>query len=170
MWRYCFGGAVTQGCMAERVGEPYMLQLQINKQKLYYSMQGETVPVYEKDENGEIIYDEIDGEQVPRLTGDWQTQYQKPVMFYGNINSGNVGEARARAYGLSLNGYEAILCMRKGELPINEKTLIWYQTVPTFLEDVTVNPQSADYQVKRCPPCLDEIVYLLKRLDSDQDA
>lgn len=175
-----------------------MINMQVNKQPLYYALQkSEQVPIYETDENGNVIYDEIDGEMVPRESGKWESRYENPVKFYGNINSGNVGESVARAYGVSTGNYEAVLCMHRGELPINERSLIWYETAPRFKKNGStvqfildesgalldsedgdkilaeiddtyyVDPKSADYQVKRVPPCLDEIVYLLGRLDNN---
>lgn len=148
-----------------------MINMQVNKQPLYYALQkSEQVPIYETDDEGNVIYDEIDGETVPRESGKSESRYEDPVKFYGNINSGNVGESVARAYGVSTGNYEAVLCMHRGELPINERSLIWYETPPKFIQDGSeqyVDPKSADYQVKRVPPCLDEIIYLLGRLDNN---
>lgn len=170
-----------------------MRHLAKNKQKLWYALYIGQEEVFEVDDNGDIVYDEIDGERVPRTTGRWVSTYERPVAFYGNINSGNVGEAVARSYGLSLAASEAILCMRKGELPIDEHALIWYQREPQVIQKPislldesgdalvveqngeviianqmasVVVPESADYCVKRVPPCLDEIIYLLGRLDN----
>lgn len=183
-----------------------MFDMLMNKQELWYAMQGEQGPVYERDEEGNIIYEEIDGEQVPVETGSWETGYSTPVRFFGNINSGNVGEAFATAYGISTGDFEASLCMRKGELPINERSILWYANRPRIkwtdesqyaevsmvdgervvtvkqIEDgavvevlaydeetMQIDPKSADYRVKRVPPCLDEIVYLLGKLDNNGD-
>lgn len=137
-----------------------------NKQRLFYALVDKTVPIYAKDSDGDIIYDEIDGEQVPRETGSYETLYKYPVEFYGNINSGNKGEAVAKAYGVSVGDFEAVLCAVKGELPIDEKTLIWYSKEPLMRSDGYVDTKTADYAVKRVPPCLKEIVYLLRRLDN----
>lgn len=181
-----------------------MLDMRCNKQELWYAMQGEQGPVYERDEEGNIVYEEIDGEQVPVESGSWETAYSTPVRFFGNINSGNVGEAVARAYGISTGDFEASLCMRKGELPINERSILWYanrprikwsdetqyaeismdgddmivsvfdaedgtlvETLPYDEAAMSVDPKSADYRVKRVPPCLNEIVYLLGKLDNN---
>lgn len=170
-----------------------MRQMRIDKQELWYALYRGQEEQLATDEEGTIIYDDIDGEQVPRTTGHWVQTYYTPVKFYGNINSGNVGEAVARSYGLSLASGEAVLCMRKGELPIDEQTLIWYQNKPEITsvpyqivdesgviivtEDgqhlqtdqgfATFDASTADYRIKRVPPCLDEIIYLLGRLDNN---
>lgn len=39
--------------------------LDINKQDMKYSRQGEKVTIYDRDENGEIKYIEMDGERIP---------------------------------------------------------------------------------------------------------
>lgn len=173
-----------------------MLNMRINKQPLWYALYNGQEELLDRDDDGNIIYDEIDGEDIPRASGHWALKYQVPVQFFGNINSGNVGEAIARPYGISLASSEAILCMRKGELPIDEQTLIWYQHPPDitylpldtpedderliFSEDNVVvkqkseyaifNPKTADYRVRRVPPCLNEIIYLLQRQDNNGES
>lgn len=147
-----------------------MRQMSKNKQRMYYAIpDGEQQPIYERDEHGEIVYMEIDGDQVPVETGQWETPYAEPVRFYGNINSGNTGYAIARAYGISSGNFDAVLCMRKGELPIDVASLIWYDKEPKYRMDGTVDPGSANYSVRRVPPCLDEIIYLLRKVDSNDD-
>lgn len=147
-----------------------MRQMQKNKQKMYYALAyAEQVPVYERDSEGNIIYESVDGELIPKESGIWETPYHEPVVFYGNINSGNVGYAIARAYGISTGNFDAVLCMRKGEVPLEVTTLIWYDREPRFRQDGTVDPKSANYSVRRIPPCLDEICYLLRKVDSNED-
>ena len=145
-----------------------MRQMRKNKQKLYYALvAGDQVPVYETDENGNIVYQTVDGEQVPKETGIWETPYKAPVVFYGNINTGNVGYTVARAYGISSGNFDAVLCMRKGEIPLDVTSLIWYDKEPVYRADGSVDPGSANYSVRRIPPCLDEICYLLRKVDSN---
>lgn len=141
-----------------------------NKQKLYYALpDGDPVPVYLTDENGDPVTQIIDGDVVEMPTGDWEQLYKKPVKFYGNINTGNTGYAVARAYGISSGNFDAVLCMRKGELPIDVTSLIWYEKEPSYRKDGRVDPGSANYAVRRVPPCLDEICYLLRKTDSNSD-
>ena len=147
-----------------------MRQMIKNKQKMYYALvAGDQQPVYERDENGDIVYETIDGELVAKETGNWETPYSDPVEFYGNINTGNVGYTVARAYGISSGNFDAVLCMRKGEIPIDVTSLLWYDKEPTFRSDHTVDPKSANYTVRRMPPCLDEICYLLRKVDSNDE-
>lgn len=147
-----------------------MRQVAKNKQKLYYALvDGDQQPIYERDADGNIVYEEIDGDRVPKETGSWETPYSTPVKFYGNINTGNVGYTVARAYGISSGNFDAVLCMRKGEIPIDVTSLIWYDKEPVIRQDGTVDPKSANYSVRRVPPCLDEICYLLRKVDSNDE-
>ena len=63
-----------------------MMTLQSNKQAMKYSLQGGRVPIYETDENGNIVYyTDSDGNQIPMETGEYTTGYSQPVSFFGNI-------------------------------------------------------------------------------------
>lgn len=175
-----------------------MICMAVDKQRLWYANPtGEQVPIYETDDDGKIIMDEVDGELFPRESGKWESRYTMPVKFYGNINAGDVGRSEYMPYGISVGDFEAKLVMHRGDVPINEHTLIWYQTTPKFKDStgaevdviftedgivivtedgehlsteddaIYVDPKSADYKVKRVPPCLDEIDYLLSRNDNN---
>ena len=53
-----------------------MMTLASNKQSMKYSLQGERVPVYETDENGNIIYyTDSDGNKIPMETDEYTTGY-----------------------------------------------------------------------------------------------
>ncbi len=135
-----------------------------NKRKMFYALQLESNPVYETDDEGNVIFAEVDGEEVPVETGDHNTVYADPVGFRANIH-GAGGEAEAEAYGVSLGSYDAVLYSTVKSLPITETSLIWVDTEPQFDENEVLIPESADYKVKRVPPSLNEIVYLLERIE-----
>ena len=140
-----------------------MRTLRRNTQRLWYSIYGEEQPIYEKDENGNIIYDEMpDGSLVPRDSGERTNGYEMPIEFRANISASG-GKAQDTPYGVDISGYDAILYSIKGTLPIDELTLIWLNE-PAMLDDCIPDPNSADYRVRRVPPCLNEIVYLLERV------
>ena len=150
-----------------------MLTLVFNKQHMWYALQIGYRYEYAKDRNGNIIQDFVDGKYVPRTTGEPVMQYSDPVEFYANIKGGisntfgNGSKAEESAYGVSLADYDAIIYAMKGELPITETSLIWFDNEPKFKADGTVDPKSADYRVVRVPPVLDEVVYMLDRLDKN---
>lgn len=139
-----------------------MRTLYRNKRKMFYSLFSGKTPIYATDSDGNIIYDEVDGVSVARKTGNYTSGYDLPVEFFGNI-SGKGGSAKPEEYGTNLD-YDATLTMAKDEIPIAENSLLWFENEPTYNEDGTVNIKSANYRVKRIPPSLNDVVYLLERL------
>lgn len=137
-----------------------MRMLVRNKQKMFYSQKGDKVPIYEKDDAGNIIYTEEDGELVPVETGDYEIRYTEPVEFYGNISLSSGGDALTVEYGIDVSNYDAILVMRKGDIELSETSLIWYESEPSY-KDGFVDPKSADYNVLAVKPTLNEIKYIL---------
>lgn len=130
-----------------------------NRQSMYYALWLENQPVYERDREGNIRYDE-DGD--PLETGDYENRYSDLIEFRANIH-GSGGRLQEMAYGI-YEDYDALLYVRKHDLPIKELTLIWYESKPVFRADGSVDPASADYKVKRVPPSLNETVYLLEKV------
>ena len=140
-----------------------MRALRRNTQRLWYSVYGEPQPIYEKDEYGNIIYDEMpDGNLIPRDSGEMTNGYEMPIEFHANISASG-GKTQDKPYGIDLSGYDAVLYSVKGTLPINEESLIW-QEEPIMLDDCVPDPKRADYVVRRVPTCLNEVIYLLERV------
>ena len=134
-----------------------------NKQCLYYSQFEKEVPVYEKDDDGNIKYMEIDGVQVPVETGEVSQQYSVPKEFNGNIVISG-GNADSTLFGVDLSHYEAILLVDKDLLSIDETSLIWHENSPVFNLDGSVDQYSADYIVIKRIPSLNVIRYGLKKV------
>ena len=61
--------------------------LDINRQKMFYSKQIGQVPVYDTDEDGNLKYITVDGNQVPIETGEYTTGYDVPVPFRSSISN-----------------------------------------------------------------------------------
>lgn len=141
-----------------------MRSIRRNKTKMRYALLVESVPVYETDEDGNVVFIEEDGEQIPVETGSSIPIYSSLVDFMASIH-GAGGEAEAEAYGISLGAYDAVLYDVVGCHPIDETSRIWVDSEPEFNDDGTVKPESADYIVKRVPPSLNDIVYLLARIE-----
>jgi hypothetical protein len=118
------------------------------------------------DEQGNIVYEELDGEQVPVEIGDTKTGYQKPVEFFGNL-SFYTGWNYPGVWGVTLNNADAILLMDKDEIPIDETSRIWYKSEPVYLDDIetVVDPDSADFSVSRIIPSLGCVRYVLKGIE-----
>ena len=148
-----------------------------NKVDLLYSLQGDTVPIYEVDNEGNVVYEEIDGVQVPLETGESFTGYEEPVGFKGNLQF-YTGWNYPGVWGITLGNADAILLMDKNELPINETSMIWYKSIPETKEvqvydaeqqamvtKVVVDPESADFSISRIIPSLNQIRYILKGIE-----
>lgn len=142
-----------------------MRLLEKNKQNLKYALQVGEVPVYERDEDGNIIYIEVDGQKVPVETGETEPGYSNPIDFRGNIAMSG-GEAEAKSFGVDISEYDAILLMEKNRIPIDETSLIWHTSKARYIDEqnTIVDRKSADYSIKRVQPSLNFTRYLLKRI------
>ena len=137
-----------------------MRSLKKNMQKLWYSTYADQITEYYKDSDGNIIYDEIDGELIPRIKCE-RAGYNKPVSFYANISAGK-GTSQEEVFGVSLD-YTKTISTSDMDLPISETSLIWFETEPTYNSDGTVNEASADYSVAAIAKSLNNVVYALKK-------
>lgn len=153
-----------------------MRNLRKNKQTMYYALLDKTQPIYEKDSDGNIVYIEINGVQVPVETGEKELVYGNPVKFRGNISMSG-SESKETEYGIDTTDYDAVLMMQLDELPINETSIIWYKS-PIGYKDkdkTIIDDKSADYVVKKLSPSLNQFKYLLgkvlqhKDYESDED-
>ena len=107
-----------------------MRSLRKNKQKLWYSTYADQITEYYRDSDGNIIYDEIDGEQIPRIKGE-RAGYNKPVLFHANVSAGK-GIAQEEVFGVSLD-YTKTISTSDMDLPISETSLICLrQNLPTM--------------------------------------
>lgn len=142
-----------------------MRLLEKNKQNLKYALQVGEVPIYERDEDGNIIYIEVDGQKVPVETGETEVGYSNPIDFRGNIAMSG-GEAEAKSFGVDISEYDAVLLMEKDRIPIDETSLIWHMSEVKHADEqnTIVDKKSADYTVKRVQPSLNFTRYLLKRV------
>ena len=137
-----------------------MRSLNKNKQKLWYSTYADQIIIYERDENGEIVYDEIDGELYPRIIAE-KAGYNNPVSFYANISAAK-GSSDSEVFGVSLD-YTKTISTSDMSLPISETSLIWFETEPVIKDDGTVDESSADYAVVAVARSLNNVVYAIKK-------
>lgn len=146
-----------------------MKQLSQNKQALKYANYLGKVAVYARDESGNIIYENVDGTLVP-VTNGTKVAYGEVLDFKANI-SFNSGQTLQSEFGLDTSDYNAVISANKGELPFDEKTIIWHTSEPTFDAEGVVKPESAEYRVVAIKTSLNEQRFMLKkRVDtSEQD-
>lgn len=143
-----------------------MLTLASNKQSMKYSLQGERVPIYETDGNGNIVYyTDSDGNKIPIETGEYTTGYSQPVSFFGNIAMSG-GEVDSVEFGIDVSGYDATLVVDKGMIPIDETSLIWHTSEVCYkdAEKTIVDGSTADYKVIAVKPSLNTTKYILGRI------
>lgn len=115
------------------------------KQKMYYSQLIGEVPIYETDDNGNIIYIIRGGEKIPKASGESKPGYSEPKEFFNAI-SGDLTEDEARAFGSEKLG-NAKMTYRKNEYPFKTGTLIWKDSEILYNLDGSIDTESADYLV-----------------------
>ncbi len=133
---------------------------------MHYSLQGEKVPIYETDEDGNIIYyEDADGNRIPLETGEHETGYSKPVSFFANINN-KLNEVVWKDYGIDNSTNYAQIVASKDELPLKAGSVIWKKSEVCYKDDdkTIVDETTADYIVKGvADEGMSEDLFLLKR-------
>lgn len=135
-----------------------------NKQNMWYALFKGEKPVYQKDEKGNIVYIEVDGEKIPVETGETEPCYYKPVPFSCTISFGG-GESEAKQFGLDESEYSAIVLTDNGEFPIKNDTVFWYETDPNpqELPDGNFDMLPCDYRIVKISPSLGFTNYVLQK-------
>ena len=130
-----------------------------------YSLQDGRVPIYERDENGDIVYIEVDGQKIPVETGEYETGYSAPVDFMGNISMSG-GEAEAKEFGMDIGDFDAVIILEKDAVQLTETSIIWHTSPVKYKDEqnTIVDSKSADYAVKRVSPSLNFTKVLLQRI------
>ena len=142
-----------------------MRTLNKNTQAMYYANQDSVVPIYERDEYGNIIYyEDEEGNSYPLESGDTKLVYGEPIEFKGNISLSNGGEVEVQEFGLDTGSYSAILVTSKNTLPITETSLIWYENEPKKDIDGNTDEFSADYRIVKISPSLNVDKYVLQKV------
>ena len=143
--------------------------LDINKQAMKYSLQGQTVTIYERDDEGNILYyTDNDGEpylddegnKIPKVLEE-KTGFSEPVDFKANIAFSG-GEAQSKEYGFDTADFAAILLTDRNTLPVQKGDLIWLDSKPTYTSDSLVDETSADFTIVGIKPALYSTKYMLK--------
>lgn len=131
---------------------------------MYALYKGTSATEYMKDRNGNPIVDK-QGKYVVDSSSSVKPTYDTPVEFYGNIAFSKAsGEADNEAYGISVADYDSTLIMLKDEIPIDETSLIFQDSIPEYDSHGRLKKESADYTVAKVQPSLNLTVYLLKRI------
>lgn len=153
--------------------------LDINKQSMKYSQQGAHITIYERDNEGNIIYEgytdsdgnfvpylDDEGNKIPKIIGE-KVGFSKPVDFRANIAFSG-GEAKTEEFGFDAADYDAIMLTDKNEFPLKKGDLIWLDSEVTYIDEDTetvdeiVDETSADFTIVGVKPALKSTKYVLK--------
>lgn len=135
-----------------------------NKSNLQYALYKGSEPVYATDDDGNTLYEEIDGENVPVEIGTKPPRYDNPVSFKGCLQYSK-GEVEAKSYGVDTSYYDYTLLMEKDAIPIDETTLIFHTSEPEYDASGLLIEKSADFRVRKVAPTLNFTTYLLKAIE-----
>lgn len=120
--------------------------LDINKQDMKYSRQREKVTIYDRDENGNIKYIEVDGEKIPVVLRE-AIGFSDPVPFSANI-SNKLSEVLVKEFGVDDSSSYCQIVTDKGYLPIKAGDIVWKKSDVGRDSDGLVDDKTADYVVK----------------------
>lgn len=143
-----------------------------NKQSMKYSLQGTTIIIYEKDDEGNILYEgytdtegnfipylDDEGNKIPKVLEE-KIGFSAPIDFKANIAFSG-GEAQSKEYGFDMADFDAILLTSKKKYPFKKGTLIWLDSEPTYTNEL-VDETSADFTIVGIKPALYSTKYMLK--------
>lgn len=140
-----------------------MRMLSKNKQNLKYALFNNVIEEYETDLDDNIIYVEVDGEQIP-VTKNKKTVYGDLVDFKANISTSGSGDVNVTEYGLDKGDYNAVIVADRNQFPFDEKTLIFQKSEPLYDDDGYLRPESADYNIIAIKYSLNQVKYILKEV------
>ncbi len=125
-----------------------------------YALQIGEVPIYNRDENGEIIYEHYEdsdgniiyylgenGNKIPSETGEYEIGFSEPVSFFANI-SNKLNEVVWAEYGIDNSTNYAQIVADKDTLPLNAGSVIWKKSEVGRKGNGSVDDTTADYVVK----------------------
>lgn len=125
-----------------------MRTLRKNQQSMKYALQIGEVPIYQTDEDGNVLYyEDSEGNRIPLETGETEIGYSEPVSFLANINN-KLNEVVWAEYGVDNSTNYAQIVVDKGVLPLEAGSVIWKKSKVGRKESGSVDDSTADYVVK----------------------
>ena len=94
-------------------------------------------------------------------TGEYEVIYGNPVKCKGNISAAQ-GEIQSRQFGDS-ESYDKVIVLNNVDIPIDEYSILWVDTLPNVIENVTDTPH--DYIVKKVARSLNSISIAISKVD-----
>ena len=116
------------------------------KQRLKVAFYHDGEPLYERDSEGNIIYDTMpDGASVPRVIGETPAGYDDPIEFWNSI-TGTLTDDELQAFGVEAQNV-AKMTFKKDEYDFAIGDLIWKNSEVQYDDYGKIVAQSADYRV-----------------------
>lgn len=141
-----------------------MRTLTRNKWKnLYIGIFCDEEVIYKTDEQGNIVYIDVDGVAVPVEIGKKPSGYEiqeKPIKV--NLAESG-GEAESVQYGIDTSQYSAKFTVTNKKLPITETTRLW-ETMPTIDANNRAKASTADWKIVKISESVNNVTYLLDKL------
>lgn len=140
-----------------------MRMLSKNKQNLKYALYNKVIEEYETDLDDNIIYVEVDGEQIP-VTKNKKTVYGDVIDFKANIATSGSGDVNVTEFGIDKSDYNAVILADRNQFPFDEKTLIFQTSEPLYDDDGYLRPESADYNIIAIKKSMNQVKYILEEV------
>lgn len=143
--------------------------LKINMQSMKYALQGQEVAIYERDEDGNILYYtdsdgnpylDDNGNKIPKVLEE-KIGFSEPVDFKASISFSG-GEAQTKEYGFNTADFDAVLLTDREKYPLQKGDLIWLDNEPTYTDEGLIDETTADFTVVGVKPALKSTKYVLK--------
>lgn len=127
-----------------------MRTLRKNKQSMKYALQNVEIPIYQTDEDGNILYyEDSEGNKIPFETGETEIGFGELVPFLGNINN-KLNEVVWAEYGIDDSTKFSQIVADKGVLPLKAGSIIWKKSEVEYKDEAQtiIDDTTADYVVK----------------------
>lgn len=143
--------------------------LKINMQPMKYALQGQEVAIYERDEDGNILYYtdsdgnpylDDNGNKIPKVLEE-KIGFSEPVDFKASISFSG-GEAQTKEYGFNTADFDAVLLTDREKYPLQKGDLMWLDNEPAYTEEGLIDETTADFTVVGVKPALKSTKYMLK--------
>lgn len=97
-------------------------------------------------------------------TGEYEIIYGKPIKFSANVSSAK-GEMQTRQFGESVT-YDKVMVFDNVDLPIDEYSILWVDTLPKLNEDGTTDTPY-DYVIKKVARSLNTVSIAISKVNVD---
>lgn len=115
-----------------------------------YALQNAEIPIYQTDEDGNILYyEDSEGNKIPLETGETEIGFGEPVPFLANINN-KLNEVVWAEYGIDDSTKFSQIVADKGVLPLKAGSIIWKKSEVGYKDEAQtiIDDTTCDYVVK----------------------